>query len=300
MLFTAQEIVPSHTLHDALAISFLASTGEYECLAEITTVQAPSSEILMKAKIQFAKKNLFGLIQTLQQMNLEKRREIYEVIKQADQQIDQDQQMIQKIKEKAIRAELTEEVISFKRKVAEILGIMSRDTQAQMDNLLIAQLNDVAFKAIKKTGMQKKLDERAIKSQKLFQQLEQQLAQYHGTLDLGAIGAVNQQLVESIGTCPLSVCNTMELMENKDCMCIGLSISRSEACIADPTRLVIREVYPAFMSLDSFLESSIYNLKLNQNAHGGFDYKNEGSLAVGAGLQQISGVLPLYLFDEHW
>ena len=92
----------------------------------------------------------------------------------------------------------------------------------------------------------------------------------------------------------------MELMENKDCMCIGLSISRSEACIADPTRLVIKEVYPAFMSLDSFLESSIYNLKLNQNAHGGFDYKNEGALAVGAGQQQISGVLPLYLFEEHW
>ena len=27
--------------------------------------------------------------------------------------------------------------------------------------------------------------------------------------------------------------------------------------------LVIKEVFPAYMSLDSFLESSIYNLKLN-------------------------------------
>ena len=83
-------------------------------------------------------------------------------------------------------------------------------------------------------------------------------------------------------------------------MCIGLSIGRSEACIADPTRLVIKEVFPAYMSLDSFLESSIYNLKLNQDAHGGFDYTKEGNLAVGAGNQQISGVLPLYLFKEHW
>ena len=154
----------------------MAATGEYECLAEIATIEAPSSEILMKAKIQFAKRNLFALIQSLQQMNLDQRRATYEVIKQADQQIDQDQQLIQKIKEKAIRAQLTEEVISFKRKVAEILGIMSRDTQAQLDNLLIAQLNDVAFKAIKKTGMQKKLDERAIKNEKLLQQLELQLA----------------------------------------------------------------------------------------------------------------------------
>ena len=42
---------------------------------------------------------------------------------------------------------------------------MSRDTQAQMDNLLIAQLNDVAYKAVKKSGMQKKLDERSIKNE---------------------------------------------------------------------------------------------------------------------------------------
>ena len=104
MLFTAQEIVPTQSLHDALAISFVAATGEYECLAEIATIEAPSSEILMKAKIQFAKRNLFALIQSLQQMNLDQRRATYEVIKQADQQIDQDQQLIQKIKEKAIRA----------------------------------------------------------------------------------------------------------------------------------------------------------------------------------------------------
>ena len=83
-------------------------------------------------------------------------------------------------------------------------------------------------------------------------------------------------------------------------MCIGISISRSEATITDPTRLVINDVFPAYMSLESFLQSSIYNLKLNQDAHGGFDYQNQGCLAVGAGNQQISGVLPLYLFKDHW
>ena len=56
-------------------------------------------------------------------------------------------------------------------------------------------------------------------------------------------------------------------------MCLGLSIARSEATIGDPTKLVIKEVYPVYMSLDSFLESSIYNLKMNQDAAGGFDLK---------------------------
>ena len=98
----------------------------------------------------------------------------------------------------------------------------------------------------------------------------------------------------------MSQCNVVELMENKDCMCIGLSIARSQATISDPTKLVIKEVYPVYMSLDSFLESSIFNLKMNQDAAGGFDLKEEGKLAVGAGRENISGVIPLYLFREHW
>ena len=89
-------------------------------------------------------------------------------------------------------------------------------------------------------------------------------------------------------------------MKAKDCMCIGLEISRSEATISDPAKLVVREVLPAYMSLDSFLESSIYNLKCNQDASGGFDYQKQGELALGAGRESISGVLPLFLFKEHW
>lgn len=57
-------------------------------------------------------------------------------------------------------------------------------------------------------------------------------------------------------------------------MCLCLQISRSEAVINDPTKLIIQGIVPNFMSLDSFLESSIFNLKNNVDASGGFDYKN--------------------------
>lgn len=46
-------------------------------------------------------------------------------------------------------------------------------------------------------------------------------------------------------------------------MCIGLSISRSEACINDPSKLIIHEIIPTFMSIDSFIDSSIFKLKKN-------------------------------------
>ena len=85
MLFTVQEIVQTAHLNDALDIKLLTNTGEHECLAQVETVAAPPAELLMKAKIQFAKKRLFDHIQTLQQKNLQQRREIYEIIKQSDQ-----------------------------------------------------------------------------------------------------------------------------------------------------------------------------------------------------------------------
>ena len=64
--------------------------------------------------------------------------------------------------------------------------------------------------------------------------------------------------------------------------------------------MIIHDVHPTFISLDSFLESSIFNLKCNQESSGGFDYDKQGELAIGAGRESISGVLPLFLFREHW
>jgi hypothetical protein len=54
------------------------------------------------------------------------------------------------------------------------------------------------------------------------------------------------------------------------------------------------------MSCDSFLESSIFNLKKNEEASGGFDYKKQGLLALGIGRESVSGAMPLFLFNEHW
>ena len=113
--------------------------------------------------------------------------------------------------------------------------------------------------------------------------MESALTKVHASIDFGKLTADKIEVVDQIGSCPLSCCDAIELMQQKDVMCIGLSISRPEAAISDPTRLKIKEVYPAYMSFESFLESSIYNLKLNQDAHGGFNVKEEGSLAIGAG-----------------
>ena len=52
---------------------------------------------------------------------------------------------------------------------------MHNDHSANISNVLVAQLNDVAYKAIRKTGVQKRLDERAIKNADFYKKLDLQL-----------------------------------------------------------------------------------------------------------------------------
>ena len=89
-------------------------------------------------------------------------------------------------------------------------------------------------------------------------------------------------------------------MEVQDCMCLGLDVGRSEAAVADPSRLVIKDIIPTFMTADSFLDSSAFQIGRNDQAHGGFTPSNQGNLAMGLGRENITGVMPIYLFQEHW
>ena len=57
-------------------------------------------------------------------------------------------------------------------------------------------------------------------------------------------------------------CNdVIEAMDDKDGFGICLDIGRSEGAIVDSSKLTIKKIIPTYMSLDSFLESSIFNLK---------------------------------------
>lgn len=94
--------------------------------------------------------------------------------------------------------------------------------------------------------------------------------------------------------------NTIEALESSDCMCLGLVVERPEAAVADATKLIIKDILPRFMTADTFLDSSIYKMKKNANAHGGFGKGTNPDLAPGVGNEKISGVMPLYLFREHW
>jgi len=44
-------------------------------------------------------------------------------------------------------------------------------------------------------------------------------------------------------------------------MCLGLEVERPEAAIADPSRLIIKEIIPYFTTADSFIYSALHKLE---------------------------------------
>lgn len=140
-------------------------------------------------------------------------------------------QDVQKMKNRDVKRELMELALECKKEVAQVLEIIRSSLTTQMTNLQIAQLNDCAYKAIRKVGVQKKLDERAIKNESYFKVNDKKLENLVAGLNAEKIRVNHQQIINEIGSCPMSLSDTVELMENKDCMCLALQISRSEATI---------------------------------------------------------------------
>jgi len=163
----------------------------------------------------------------------------------------------------------------------------------------------MAYKAVQKRGLQKKLDERALKNQEFYNKLDKAVEEATKGMKIDELRKKYKDIGDFIGQCPLSLNDLFEAMELGTCMCLGLEVERSEACIADPSLLKIKNIVPTFMSAESFQDQAIFNLKADPNAHGGFTGQQNqapdaSGLAQGVGRENINAVLPLYLFREHW
>ena len=179
-----------------------------------------------------------------------------------------------KIKDRDIKKEIIDEIAEVKTKTSQILSIL-RETTGKVSNAQIAQLNDLAYKAVRKRGLQKKLDERAVKNEDYYKKLDKQLKSVTQKMNFAELRTTHADLIQLVGNCPLSCNDLLEALQANDCMCLALDVGRSEAAIADPTKLVIKDIIPTFMSADSFLDSSAFMIKKDENAHGGFGVKNE-------------------------
>jgi hypothetical protein len=230
--------------------------------------------------------------------------ELYEYVKQLDKELDEYGTLAFKIRDRDVKTQILSEIQETKTKTFNFMEVL-RSTQGKIPNAQIAKLNDLAYKGVKKRGMQKKLDERSLKNEQYYRKLTKQVKEVINKFDIPSLTEKHKDLAELMGSCPLSCNDLFEAISIGDSMCIGLDVARSEACIADPSRLVIKDIIPTFMTADSFLDSAVFSLRKDASAHGGFSggagtETKEGQLAMGIGRERITGVLPLFLFKEHW
>lgn len=83
---------------------------------------------------------------------MQDRKNSYEALKKLDVQVDSYSEKTMKIRDRQIKTALMDQIIEFKQKIAKVMEVMRADTNTEINNSLIAQLNDVAYKAIRKTG----------------------------------------------------------------------------------------------------------------------------------------------------
>lgn len=216
-----------------------------EVTVKLNEIADPSPELKVKAEVYYINKILFEKIQSLQQgqgQETEAMKATYDEIKLLDVRLDDIHTGTFKIKNKVQRKELVQVIQECKERTKNAVSIVRAclDSGRKIDNASIAKLNDLAFKGIKQ-GTQKRLDERAIKNQEFFQKLEDQVQKAIKKMNFDKIKEENKEILNKIGTCPLSTNDVIDALKEGECFCIQLKIRRpnAEAVIADPSRLGI-------------------------------------------------------------
>lgn len=147
---------------------------------------------------------MFDIIQKLQAQTASERKKTYDVIKEMDTSVDTFSDICMKIKDKEIKSQLMEEVISCKKRICSVMSLLSKASNANISNEMIAQLNDLAFKAIRKAGVQKKMDERSIKNEAHFKKLNDQIKKLAKKVDKEDLTKKYKEIIDRIGPCPMS------------------------------------------------------------------------------------------------
>ena len=176
---TVQAIVNSAVLDGEIQVRLNAQVDKVQKVLPLnldkTLVENPDEEIKIRACLQSSNKKIFDLIQNVQKETLNQRKQSFESLKVLDKDLDQFMETVQKIKNREVKREMMSQILDCKVKVAKVIEVLRTCQTQQITNIQIAQLNDCAYKAIRKVGVQKKLDERALKNEAIFKNLEKKL-----------------------------------------------------------------------------------------------------------------------------
>lgn len=145
----------------------------------------------------------------------------------------------------------------------------------------------------------KRLDVRLLKNEDLRSQIEAKVEQEIKALKL-------KEAPESADhyTCPLSFSNWFEALQDQDCMCVSLIVTRPPSAIAQPAFVRVQRVNYQCMTMEAFkmaLDTGLIKWHNEIEAHGGFDpSKHKATVIKDRAIQPCNAVFPLFIGQRHW
>lgn len=240
----------------------LQLTSKLQVLAKLKMVenQYASDEEKLLARLTLTNSHSFKLIQEVQKSDIERRLAIVEELQAISDGLAPHFESIMKIKDRITRKKCVTTFQGCQSTLSGVIKILREIEKDQIPNHLLAELNNLAFSAVKQGSLGKMLDKRATKNFELYKKFDDEIKQLQNKFNAEHLEAKYRQLADEIGCCPLSLSDALECVQNGDCLAIGLRVRRPEAAIADPSRVIIDDIFPTYVSTESFLESANFKL----------------------------------------
>ena len=170
-------------------------------------------------------------------------------------------------------------------------------------NELIANVQALSYKDKFCSSIQKSVAKRAPKTVMILNNAYAQIDKFCSTLNKETLEKKYESLIQEFGNCALTVNNFVEALMEKDCFCLTFNVTCNEFCTVNSNEIVINEIFPTYVTANSFLESVKFKLKIGGGgpaAIGGFDENPSEKIIKGAAAENINACLPIFICDEHW
>ncbi|KAG0338949.1 hypothetical protein BG004_006993 [Podila humilis] len=174
--------------------------------------------------------------------------------------------------------------------------------QGNISNTSLATFNSLAYGGITERKLKAKLDARAGKNSALFADIDTKVAEIVANLDFEKMEAEESEETKRELSCAFSTNSYIEALQDGDCLCMTLDVTRSASAIADASQLHIKSIFPTYLTSSMFTMALGHALASDspENVHGGFRPNSNASIAPGLAHENITAVMPIYINQEHW
>ena len=177
---------------------------------------------------------------------------------------------------------------------------------AQLSNIQLASLNNLAHKNSLKRNLEKKIMREFGRNLDNLNESEAKIEEFVKKINKAELELKYRESLERYGECLLTTRNWLEALTDGDCFCITFHLERPQNLLGDPLEIKIKKINTTVISCDSFVDSALFETKAGQIIQGGRNYQHgempvsASSLVKGLPNEIINGVLPVYINEDHW